>query len=67
MLARLSNRTVNLPDDNETIMMGDFNLPNVSWDLGIVKCPVIHQNSDGSTAAVRRQYCGSTAAVIISK
>ena len=20
-------------------MMGDFNLPDVSWDLGIVKCP----------------------------
>ena len=39
MLARLSNVIVNLPDDNEIIMMGDFNLPDVSWDLGIVKCP----------------------------
>ena len=31
---------------------------------GSGRIPVIHQNSDGSTAAVLRQYGGSTAAVL---
>ena len=28
----------------ETVVVGDFNLPNVSWDTGNVKCPQVTQN-----------------------
>ena len=29
-----------VPDNEELIVVGDFNLPNVNWDAGIVSCPV---------------------------
>ena len=28
----------------ETVVVGDFNLPDVSWDTGNVKCPQVTQN-----------------------
>ena len=39
MLDSLSVSINSLSDDNEIVMMGDFNLPDVLWDLGIVACP----------------------------
>ena len=29
-----------LSNDHEIIIVGDFNLPNVSWNDGVVKCPI---------------------------
>ena len=39
MLDSLSVSINSLSDDNEIVMVGDFNLPDVLWDLGIVACP----------------------------
>ena len=40
MLDNLSIAVNRLITDNEIIMMGDFNLPDVLWDLGVVACPI---------------------------
>ena len=44
MLDNLSVVINSLAPDTESVMMGDFNLPDVSWDLGTVKCPINSNN-----------------------
>lgn len=40
MIDRLSDTVDYFKKENEIIIVGDFNLPDVSWDNGIVKCPI---------------------------
>ena len=42
-----------LPDDPVIFLAGDFNLPNVSWDEGVVKCPI---NSNNKSYVMQKQY-----------
>ena len=39
MINKLSHEIKSWVPGNELIIMGDFNLPDLSWDNGVIKCP----------------------------
>ena len=44
MINQLSDIITEYKRDNEIIMFGDFNLPDVLWDEGVVNCPMNTSN-----------------------
>ena len=53
MLDKLSMSMNNIAPDTERIVMGDFNLPDVLWDLGVVNCSI---NSSNQSILVQRLF-----------
>ena len=39
MINKLSDQIKSWSIENELIIMGDFNLPDLSWDSGVIRCP----------------------------
>ena len=53
MLDKLSMSMNNIAPDTERIVMGDFNLPDVLWDLGVVNCSI---NSSNQSILVQKLF-----------
>ena len=44
MINQIKNLQTIIPTDTQLMVVGDFNLPNVSWDTGSVICPADTKN-----------------------
>ena len=53
MLDKLSMSMNNIAPDTERIVMGDFNLSDVLWDLGVVNCSI---NSSNQSILVQKFF-----------